>query len=102
MAVASVRMRLGRRAVPAVPHHHTLRGPQARIPCSGSLGSAANVRHHIYGHGSHHGHGHGHGHPEGENFEPWKFPKDADPRSFFQPPEPERPDITLHVSSAPR
>ena len=94
MAVASIRVRLGCRAV---PQHHALRG-QARIPCSGNLGRAANVRHHIYGHGSHHGHGH----PEGEEFEPWRFPKDADPRSFFQPPEPERPDIALHVSSAPR
>ena len=68
-----------------------------RIPCT----SGAPVRHHIYGHGSHHGHGHGHGHPEGEDYEPWQFPKEADPRSFFQPPEPERADIALHVSSLP-
>ena len=55
------------------------------------------VRHHIYGHGNHHGHGHGHGHPEGEEDQPWVFPKDADPQSFFQAPEPEHPAITLRV-----
>eukprot|EP01043_Picozoa_sp_COSAG02_P013149 COSAG02_NODE_521_length_20750_cov_10.721079_20_plen_103_part_00 len=92
---------LGRRALASSavrPQHHALRRPQqARIPCIGG----APVRHHIYGHGSHHGHGHGHGHPEGEDYEPWQFPKEADPRSFFQPPEPERADIALHVSSPP-
>ena len=62
--------------------------------------AAQPARHHIYGHGEHHGHGHGHGHPDGEEHKPWSFPKDADPASFFQPPEPERPDVTLALEVA--
>ena len=73
---------------------------RAELRCARLRHRCVPVRHHIYGHGNHHGHGHGHGHPDGEEYEPWRFPQGADPRSFFQPPEPERPDVTLHVSPA--
>ena len=62
-----------------------------------AAGGARRRRHRCW-HGGHDGHGHGH--PDGEEYEPWRFPQGADPRSFFQPPEPERPDVTLHVSPA--
>eukprot|EP01050_Picozoa_sp_SAG11_P024443 SAG11_NODE_5200_length_1632_cov_1.299413_3_plen_205_part_00 len=76
------------------------RSTQHRRVRAGRTRQLPHSRTHIYGFGQHHGHGHGdeHGHSHGRA--KWEPEREADPTSFFRPPEPEPPPVVYELNFA--